>query len=188
MIESMDAVKVVSEHRGEALIIAEMTQGTELPIVTTRPELDLPFNWAAMGKGSSVGLGLALARPDRKVFVMDGDGSLLNNLGTLMTVGNMAPPNFIHFLFDNGVYRCTGGQSLPKVGGVDFSALASEAGYANIHKFSDVATFEKTIDSVINEVGPTFVHLKIVPGAGPSYPYVRVSDCVDAFRDALAKS
>ena len=53
MIESMDAVKVISRHRGEALIIAEMTQGTELPIVTTRPELDLPFNWAAMGKGSS---------------------------------------------------------------------------------------------------------------------------------------
>jgi sulfopyruvate decarboxylase subunit beta len=188
MIESMDAVKVISAHRGEALIIAEMTPGTELPIVSTRPELDLPFNWAAMGKGSSLGLGLALARPDRKVFVMDGDGSLLTNLGSMMTIGNAAPPNFVHFLFDNGVYRCTGGQRLPKVGGVDFSALALEAGYANIHKFSDLATLEKMIDRVISETGPTFVHLKIVPGSGPNYPYVRVSDCVDAFREALAKS
>lgn len=188
MIESMDAVKVISKHRGEALIIADMTPGTELPVITTRPELDLPFNWAAMGKGSSLGLGLALARPDRKVFVTDGDGSLLNNLGTIMTIGYMAPPNFVHFLFDNGVYRCTGGQNLPRVGGVDFSALALEAGYANIHKFSDVETFEKSIDSVIDEIGPTFVHLKIVPGAGPNYPYVRVSDCVNAFREALAKS
>jgi sulfopyruvate decarboxylase subunit beta len=188
MIESMDAVKVISGHRGEALIIAEMTPGTELPIVTTRPELDLPFNWAAMGKGSSLGLGLALARPDRKIFVMDGDGSLLNNLGTLMTIGNIAPPNFVHFLFDNGVYRCTGGQTLPKVGGVNFSALALEAGYANIHSFSNVEVFERGIDSVVDEIGPTFVHLKIVAGTGPDYPYVRVSDCVDAFRDALAKS
>ena len=188
MIESMDAVKVISEHRGEALIVAEMTPGTELPIVTTRPELDLPFNWAAMGKGSSLGLGLALARPDRRVFVIDGDGSLLTNLGSLMTIGNMAPPNFVHFLFDNGVYRCTGGQTLPKVGGVNFSALAKEAGYANIHNFAEFMQFEREIDGVISEVGPTFVHLKIVPGAGPDYPYVRVSDRVEAFREALARS
>ncbi|MCK4722250.1 MAG: thiamine pyrophosphate-binding protein [Dehalococcoidia bacterium] len=188
MIESMDAVKIISKHRGEALIVADMTPGTELPIITTRPELDLPFNWAAMGKGSSLSLGLALARPDRKVMVTDCDGSLLNNLGSIMTIGNMAPPNLIHFLFDNGVYRCTGGQSLPKVSRVNFSALALEAGYPNIHRFSDAETFEKSIDSVINEIGPTFVHLKIVPATGPDYPYVRVSDCVNAFREALAKS
>ena len=188
MIESMDAVKIISAHRGEALIVADMTPGTELPVVTTRPELDLPFNWAAMGKGSSLSLGLALARPDRKVMVTDCDGSLLNNLGSIMTIGSVAPPNLIHFLFDNGVYRCTGGQNLPRVNSVDFSTLALQAGYPNIHRFSDAEIFEKNIDYVISESGPTFVHLKIVPGAGPNYPYIRVGDCVDAFREALAKS
>ena len=58
-------VKVISQHRGNALIVAEMTPGTELPVLSDKPELDLAFNWAAMGKSSSLGLGLALARPDR---------------------------------------------------------------------------------------------------------------------------
>lgn len=187
MIESFDAVKVISEHRGDALIIADMTPGTELPVISKRPELDLPFNWAAMGKGSSLGLGLALALPDRKVFDLDGDGSLLNNLGSLVTIAHVAPPNFVHFLFDNRVYRCTGGQLPPRSGKLNFLALAVEAGYANVHNFSDLKTFEKSIDSVISEVGPTFVRLEIAPGVGPPYPYVRVSEAVGRFRAALER-
>ena len=184
-MESFEAVKVISEHRGDALIIAEMTPGTELPVLSTRPELDLPFNWAAMGKGSSLGLGLALARPDRKVFVLDGDGSLLTNLGSLVTIAHMAPANLVHFLFDNRVYRCTGGQPLPRAGRVNFVALALEAGYQNVHNFSGVVTLENSIDGVVNQTGPTFVRLEIMPGVGPPYPYVRVGDAVDQFKEAL---
>jgi len=187
MIESLDAVKVISEHRGNAFIIADMTPGTELPVISKKPDYDLPFNWAAMGKGSSLGLGLALARPDIKVFDLDGDGSLLTNLGTMLTIANMAPPNLVHFLFDNGVYRCTGGQIPPRAGKFNFALMAVEAGYANVHNISDLETFEKSIDGIINQVGPTFVRLEIKPGVGPSYPYVRASDCVDAFRAAITR-
>jgi sulfopyruvate decarboxylase subunit beta len=187
MIESFEAVKVISKHRGKAFIIADMTAGTELPVITKMADHDLPFNWAAMGKGSSLSLGLALARPDLKVFDLDGDGSLLTNLGTMLTIANMAPPNFIHFLFDNGVYRCTGGQIPPRGGQFNFALMATEAGYANVHNISDLATLEKTIDAIIDQVGPTFVRLEIKPGIGPAYPYVRASDCVDAFRAAIAR-
>jgi len=187
MIESFDAVKVISEHRGNAFIIPEMTAGTELPIITRMADHDLPFNWAAMGKGSSLGLGLALARPDIKVIDLDGDGSLLTNLGTMLTIANMAPPNLIHFLFDNGVYRCTGGQIPPRAGKFNFAVMALEAGYANVHNISDLKTLEKSIDGIIDEVGPTFVRLEIKPGVGPSYPYVRASDCVENFRAAIAR-
>jgi thiamine pyrophosphate-dependent acetolactate synthase large subunit-like protein len=188
MIESFKAVKVISKHRDNALIVAEMTPGTELPVLSDRPELDLPFNWAAMGKSSSLGLGLALARPDRKVFVLDTDGALLTNLGSLMTIAHMAPANLVHFLFNNGVYQCTGGQPLPIAGKLDFVDLAVEAGYANVHNFSDLATLENSIDGIVNQTGPTFVRLEIVPGVGPSYPYVRVSDAVAQFRAALERS
>jgi len=65
------------------------------------------------GKASSVGLGLALARPETKVLIFDGDGSLVMNLGTMLTICNMAPPNLIHFLFENRIYRTTGGSPSP---------------------------------------------------------------------------
>jgi thiamine pyrophosphate-dependent acetolactate synthase large subunit-like protein len=189
MMDSFEAVKVISQHRGDALIVATMTPGTELPVVSTKPELDLSWHWAAMGKASSVALGLALARPDKKVFVLDGDGALLMNLGSLVTIAHMAPPNFIHFLFDNRVYRCTGGQPLPQAGKLSFAALARDAGYPNVYDFADVETLKNNIDSVINQVGPTFVCLKVSPSLEkPSFPYVPARDVVDQFRAALQRS
>ena len=187
MMDSFAAVKLISQYRGEALIIATMSPGTELPIVSTRPELDLPFNWAAMGKASSVGLGLALARPNRKVFVLDGDGALLMNLGSLVTIANMAPPNLTHFLFDNRVYRCTGGQPVPGAGKVDFASLARDVGYPNVYEFTDLESLKNNIDTIINQVGPTFVRLQITPGAGPPFPYVAVRDAVGRFRATLER-
>ena len=189
MMESLEAVKVISQHRGDALIVATMTPGTELPVVSTRPELDLSWHWAAMGKASSVALGIALARPDRKVLVLDGDGALLMNLGSLVTIAHMAPPNFTHFLFDNRVYRCTGGQPLPQAGKLSFAALARDAGYLHVYDFADVETLEKNLDTVINQAGPNFVCLRVSPALEkPSFPYVPARDVVDRFRAALQRS
>ena len=189
MMESLEAVKVISQHRGDALIVATMTPGTELPVVSTRPELDLSWHWAAMGKASSVALGIALARPDRKVLVLDGDGALLMNLGSLVTIAHMAPPNFTHFLFDNRVYRCTGGQPLPQAGKLSFAALARDTGYLHVYDFADVETLEKNLDTVINQAGPNFVCLRVSPALEkPSFPYVPARDVVDRFRAALQRS
>lgn len=189
MMESLEAVKVISQHRGDALIVATMTPGTELPVVSTRPELDLSWHWSAMGKASSVALGIALSRPDRKVLVLDGDGALLMNLGSLVTIAHMAPPNFTHFLFDNSVYRCTGGQPLPQAGKLSFAALARDAGYSHVYDFADVETLEKNIDTVINQAGPNFVCLRVASALEkPSFPYVPARDVVDRFRAALQRS
>jgi sulfopyruvate decarboxylase subunit beta len=189
MMESFEAVKVISEHRGEALIVATMTPGTELPVVTTKPEWDLSWHWSAMGKASSVALGIALARPDRKVLVLDADGALLMNLGSLVSIANMAPPNFVHFLFDNGVYRCTGGQPLPRRGQISFAAFARDAGYPNVSEFADVETLESNIDRVISQAGPSFVCLKVAPSLEkPAFPYLPARDVVGRFREALQHS
>jgi len=143
----------------------------------------------AMGKASSVGLGVALARPDRKVIVLDGDGSLLMNLGSLVTIANMAPPNLIHFVFENDVYRTTGGQPIPRAGKISFTGLAAAAGYANVHEFADLESLERNIEAVFNEVGPTLVCLKIVPTSERSpFPLTTFLSIIPRFKAALQRS
>src|SRR5207253_10582189 len=78
----------------------------------------------SMGLASSIGLGLALARPDLHVIVLDGDGSLLMNLGSLATIGLLRPPNLIVVVMDNQEYATTGGQPTPTAHGADLEAAA----------------------------------------------------------------
>jgi phosphonopyruvate decarboxylase len=165
MIKNVDAVRIIDEHRGEAVIVTTMGAGNQsfgLPAVTHRQELDLPVA-GAMGKASSVALGLALAVPDRKVFVLDGDGSLVMNLGTLTTISNMAPENLYHFVFENGVYAVTGGQPIPAAGKLSFQGMAMEAGYAASFEFDDTEELATNIDSVLKEKGPVLVCLRTAP-------------------------
>ncbi len=165
MIKNVDAVKIVDEHRGDAVIITTMNAGNPrfgLPSVTRREEMDFPVS-GAMGKTSSVALGLALARPERKIIVLDGDGSLLMNLGTLATIANKAPENLYHFVFENGVYAVTGGQPIPGEGVIGFAGMAREAGYAAVYEFDDTEDLATGIEEVLEQRGPVLVCLKIVP-------------------------
>ena len=164
-IKNVDAVRIVDEHRGDSVIITTMGAGNlrfGLPSVTRREELDFPM-MGCMGKASSIGLGLALARPERKVLVLDGDGSLLMNLGSLVTIGNSAPENLYHFVFENGVYAVTGGQPVPGEGKTSFQGMAREAGYAAAYEFDDTEDLATNIDSVLGQKGPVLIGLKIVP-------------------------
>ena len=94
MILSSQAVEAIGRLRGDAVVVATMTALREWGAVSRRPELDLDLV-GAMGKASSMALGVALARPKRKVLVLDCDGSLLMNLGSLVTIGNLAPANLV---------------------------------------------------------------------------------------------
>lgn len=188
MIDSLEAQRVISQHRGDAIVVTTMSTNFEWPQVSTNPDLDLMFS-GAMGKASSVGLGLALARPDKKVIVLDGDGSLLMNLGSLVTIANMAPPNLIHFVFENKVYRTTGGQPIPDAGRLSFTGLAAAAGYANTYEFADLASLERNIEAVLSEAGPTFVCLKIVTVRERSpFPLTTFRSIIPRFRAALQRS
>ena len=190
MIESFEAQKVISRHRKDEIVVTTFTTSREWSQVSSNLDLDLMLDGQApMGKASSVGLGLALSQPTRKVIVLDGDGSLLMNLGSLVTIANMAPPNFIHFLFNNGVYRTTGGQPIPNAGKFNFIILAKTAGYTNVHEFFNLVSLEKNIDIVFNQVGPTFVCLKIVPATeNAPFPYIKTTDIVPRFIAAVQRS
>ena len=165
MINNTDAVKLLDSKRDDSVLIATMNAnnvGFGLPSVTTNEPLDFPIS-GAMGKASSVGLGLALAQPDRKIMVMDGDGSLLMNLGTLVTLSNKAPKNMYHFLFDNGVYAVTGGQPVPGADRVQWEDMAKSAGYAATFSFDNLEDLTTGIDQVLASQGPVFIHLSITP-------------------------
>jgi sulfopyruvate decarboxylase subunit beta len=185
LIDSFKAQQVISQHRNNAIVIATMTANFEWPQVSDNPELDLVFS-GAMGKASSLGLGLALAQPGKKVIVLDGDGSLLMNLGSLITIANMAPTNLIHFVFVNEVYRTTGGQPIPHANKVNFAALAQATGYTNVYNFELLEELQNNIETIMCQPGPTFICLIVPPATErPPFPLTRTSDIIDRFRTAI---
>ena len=108
-------------------------------------------------------LGVALARPDRRVIVWDGDGCLLMNLGTLVTIAGQAPANLYHIVLDNGMYAMTGGQPVPNQGRLSYEGLAEAAGYAKIFEFDDLEECTTQIGEVLDERGPVLIVMKTVP-------------------------
>src|SRR5438552_793314 len=98
------------------------------PPLSKREDLGLPLV-GCLGKASSLGVGIAVGAPSRQVLVLDGEGSLLMNLGALVTIGAQAPRNLVQFVFDNSAYDTSGGQPTPGAGRVDFSGLALTAGF-----------------------------------------------------------
>ncbi|CAI8035124.1 Phosphonopyruvate decarboxylase [Geodia barretti] len=165
MIDNQEAVKVIDANRGDGVIIATMNANNVrfgLPTVTTQEQLDMPVS-GAMGKAANVGLGLALAQPNRKVIVLDGDGSLLMNLGAMVTLANKTPKNLCHMVFDNGVYAVTGGQPVPGSGKADWEGLAKAAGYAATFSFDNLEDLTTGIAEAMAATGPVFVHLQVTP-------------------------
>ena len=165
MLKNQDDVKVIDSKRNGAIIVPTMNANNVhfgLPTVTTDQKLDLPIS-GAMGKASSVGLGVALAQPDKKVLILDGDGSLLMNLGSLVTLSNKSPKNLYHFLFNNNVYAVTGGQPIPGAEVSDWEGMAKAAGYAKVFSFDNLEDLTTGLDEVFESEGPVFVHLRVEP-------------------------
>ena len=113
-----------------------------------------------MGAASTWGLGIALAQPDKPVLVLDGDGSLLMQLGSLVTIGAQAPPRFYHFVFENGTYGTSGNQLMPG-SSHDFCGLARSAGYKAAFSFEDAAELRKELPRVLATTGPALIRLAV---------------------------
>jgi phosphonopyruvate decarboxylase len=159
-------------RRDDDIVITTMSAAREWMTLGSHP-LDLVFVPSAMGHATSVGLGLALAQPRRRVVVCNGDGSMLMNLGSLVTIVAEAPPNLVIVLFDNGVYEVTGaqptaGSSVGRRGGepVDFEAVARGCGFRSVYRFSQIAAWREAVQRVLEAAGPTFVVLDAEPVLG----------------------
>src|SRR5437868_8004660 len=108
------------------------------------------FSVGAMGLDCSHALGLALGRPDRRVICLQGDGSLLMNLGSLVTIAAAAPRDLVHLVVQNGTYEANGGHPIPNTR-ADFASMARAAGYAHVYDFADIANFEQQAAHVVHQ-------------------------------------
>ena len=125
----IEATRIIVDLAGDAPIVASLGHPAyDLFAAGDRPQNF--YTWGSMGLASSIGLGLALARPDVRVFVLDGDGSLLMNLGSLATIGLLQPKNLVLVVMDNEEYATTGGQPTPTAHGADLDAAARAMGIA----------------------------------------------------------
>jgi phosphonopyruvate decarboxylase len=117
----------------------------------------------SMGCASPLGLGVAL-NINSNVLVLDGDGALLMKLGAMATIGAYKPKHLIHVLLDNGVHDSTGGQETVSKQ-IDFAKISIACGYRNTYKCDSISGFEKALKDSINKVGPSFIHMSILPGS-----------------------
>lgn len=115
----------------------------------------------SMGCAPLLGLGLALARPDLDVIVVDGDGSALMRLGAMPTLAAYGPTSLYHLLLDNGMHESTGGQATVSAG-LSFAEIAAAAGYRTTYEGYDRAMIDQMLAG--SSRGPAFSHLHIVPG------------------------
>jgi len=133
------------------------------------------YTWGSMGLASSIGLGLALARPELRVFVVDGDGSLLMNLGSLATIGWTRPANLVLIVWDNEVYGTTGGQDTATAHGADLEAAARAMGATATVTVTTEDAFRGAIARSRVEPGPWVIVAKVAEAAPTVKPPL---DCV----------
>lgn len=160
---------IAGRLRHEAAVAANGWISRELCAARDRAENF--YMLGSMGLASSIGLGLALARPDRRVVVFDGDGNLLMTLGTLAMVAERRPPNLLHCVFDNEVYGSTGGQRSLSAQ-VPLDALALAAGYANVLRVTEASELDSAVNGLLGKPGPSFLLIKVEPEADGEAPRV----------------
>jgi sulfopyruvate decarboxylase subunit beta len=138
----------------------------------------------AMGLASSIGLGIALHRPEERVVVLDGDGSVLMNLGTFATIARYAPTNLVHVVFDNGSLLSTGGFDTHTTSGLtDLAGIARAAGIAHVAHTDDEMNFGEAMIEAFERDGPSVVVAR-VKAVGPDHYGMDLHLPENAFRFA----
>jgi thiamine pyrophosphate-dependent acetolactate synthase large subunit-like protein len=167
MLTKHELLEPLARLRGNAVVITCM--GVTRPWARySESELDFASADSAMGHTADFALGIALARPQRKVICLNGDGSMLMTLGTLVTAAQAAARNLFLFVIQNDIYELTGNQPIPGAGRVDFAVLARGAGFLRVYSFDDANSYAASLPEVLSGAGPVLVVVKVEPGSeGP---------------------
>jgi sulfopyruvate decarboxylase subunit beta len=168
MMTHREALEVVAQHRGQKIVLTTMGSVGVWPQFSDTP-LDFHYLPSAMGQGPPLGLGLALALPERGVIVLNGDGCTLMNLGCLVTLANYPAPLYL-VIIDNGLYEVTGGQTRVGAGRTDFAGLARAAGIARVYSFDSLEAWRNGAAEALAGPGPTVVWLKVEGKHGQKTP------------------
>ena len=180
-----EALDVIHRQRRDAVVITTMGSARDWQQFEPHPK-DLVYMPSSMGQGPPLGLGIALAQPDQRVIVVNGDGCMLMNLGCLVTITAQAPKNFTLIIIDNGVYEVTGGQATvghesKRAGGnsVNFAELARATGFCEVYEFDDAESFRFEHET-LHEEGPVCIVLKTthqtenISARSPGPPHERI--------------
>jgi sulfopyruvate decarboxylase subunit beta len=186
MMRRDECLRVLARHHTDEIVVPVYLACFDW--IAIKPEAPNFIAIGAMGQAGPHALGLALGLPERRIIVLDGDGSLLMNLGTLVTIASAAPTNLLHFVCENGSYEANGGHPIPGRGVVSFAAMARAAGYREVHEFSDLAGFDAALPALLAAAGPVFATLKIEPGPPPAkdYAYMHGTEARERFRRHIA--
>lgn len=161
------ALDAILRHRDVSQIVV-VTMGVAMPWARRS---NSPWDFfcvdGAMGHAADFSLGLALARPERRVICLNGDGSMLMCLETLVTAAAQAVPNFILVVMENGTYEVTGNQGVPGAGRVDWVSLARGAGWVECLSASSESELSVVWPKALKAPGPVFVSIRIDPGTEP---------------------
>src|SRR5712691_12139402 len=139
----------------------------------------------SMGMASSIALGLALARPDLRVIVLDGDGSILMNLGSLATERASGVANLVHIIWDNGGWEITGGQPAGSPFGVDLEAVARGCGFLRTATVATLEDFGRVFAEAMADTEAWTIVGKVEPGDSPYRPSKNCVLLRDRFKSAL---
>ncbi len=160
MIDRRKAVARLMRDRGDLLVVTGL--GGTTYDVSSCGDHDLNYYlWGAMGGAVSMGLGLALAQPKRRVMVITGDGEAMMGIGSLATVGRAAPANLAIVVVDNGLYGETGAQEGHSAHGTDIAAIARACGIADAQTVLDENSVETLANRLPDAKGPVVAVLKV---------------------------
>ena len=160
-----ETLEVIHRYRRDAVVITTMGAAREWQQLEPHPK-DFVYMPSSMGQGPPLGLGIAIAKPEQRVIVVNGDGCLLMNLGCLITITAQAPKNFTLIIIDNGVYEVTGGQTTIANAArraddrsIDFQAMARASGFEHVYEFDDIESWRYEHE-VMHDEGPICIVLK----------------------------
>jgi thiamine pyrophosphate-dependent acetolactate synthase large subunit-like protein len=160
MINRLEATRYLLTQLSDEPVIAS-TGNPQYDLFTAAEERKANFYmWNSMGMASSIGLGLSMARPDRKVVVLDGDGAILMNLNSLTTEACKAPANLVHIVWDNGQYQITGGQPTHTCGAADIEGIARAAGFKQALTVNTFVAFKAALPEILSQPGPWILVVK----------------------------
>jgi thiamine pyrophosphate-dependent acetolactate synthase large subunit-like protein len=185
LMSQRQALEVVLAQRGQRMVVTTMSSAGIWPQLSNDP-LDFAYIPSAMGHAPSLGLGLALAQPERGVIVINGDGCQLMSLGNLVTLAQFRARLYL-IVLDNGHYEVTGGQPHAGAGHVDFAAMARAAGIARTFTFNTLDEWNMGATEALDGPGPVLIHLKVeaLPGQKTPKPPRPMAEQIARLRQAL---
>lgn len=162
------ALEVLAEQRGRRIVVTTMSSAGIWPGLSDTG-LDFAYIPSSMGQGPDLGLGLALAHPEHGVVVVNGDGCMLMNLGSLVTLA-AHPANIVLLILVNGIYEVTGGQATAGSGQVDFAGLARAAGITRVYAFDTLEAWQGNAAECLSGSEPTVIALRVEARYGQKTP------------------